>query len=930
MKKHIVIPFGICLLLVISSGFYLYREHTKQVETQKQLMVWYVSDTKTKLNVISSRVRELPYIAKPVIGEGGKLNKDIISLFADNISQLEQFYIKNNYFIKGISIKDMFGEVFNLYRDRNEAFIHGTYKSREVNVLRSEMRLTVEDNSFSLVLPVYQDDVLSGNVAVKIDLDSLQQELFKPYLEKSGVWMSSILDEETMLTLPFDSEWVLSHEKEVYQSVQERQAGFFSGKIKGAESSAQIVTYYESLMIPEHYLGIAFSSDISPLVYSSWFAFAIVFATLLIIAITVSYIINHMITRNKEVIKGKVQEINLLQAIYRSAPVAIMVTRNDVLYTANNFFFALLDGYVFAGDIGKSIKELNLPPCFQQQEEQDVNEWGICKFDRNGKELCLGRQQTDLDMDGSKYMIDAFWDVTKMEKRLKNIVSSDITKSELLSRVSTDVKKTLGNVRDAVVLLAQQFPEEQHISYVNKLTAKLSGLVDDVQDYANIEAGCVVLDEMPFNLVEEIKKVTDLYQPEIQRKGIELQAHVAASTTRNVVGDPQHFRQILNELLSNAVKFTNEGSIRISLETVELQNQKIMVKCSVEDTGQGISRQKLKSLFALDLRAKEGNGSIGLGVVITKKLINIMGGTLRATSPSPISTDSSTPGVQFSFSIICFSDRSLGKPLDYSSIVSYRQINALIVTTDTYQVQYLTNFPNRKGIHSDVFIYNKETAELLLHKLIIDKSRYQMVVIATANSELTFAVAEEIHKNDLTAHCLFVLVDACSQKGNYIRAKSLNMDYYFVKNNELAIYEPILKRHFPNLSEEEVPIVDLVRKDIQILIAENNVLSQTVAKVIFKKMGYEVDLAQNALYLVNQLNHKVYDVIFIDLRFPPTTGFEIAEMLRLKGYKMPIIAMTSTLTRENLKRIADSGMDGYIPKPLNPESIKQALIRWFD
>ena len=929
MKKHVVIPFGICLLLVILSGFYLYREYTKQVETQKQLMVWYMSDTKTKLDVISSRAKELPHIVTPIIGEGGMLNKDI-NLYVDNISQLERYYIDNNYYIKGISVYDMFGDVFNLYRDKTGEFILDTYKSRAINVLRAETGVVIDNNSFSIVMPVYHGGALTGNVAVNIDIMLLHQELFKPYLENNNVWLTSILDEETMLTLPFDGEWVLSHEKEINQGVQERQSGFFSGKIKGLESSAQIVTYFESLMIPEQYMGIAFSSNISPIVYSSWLAFAIVFITLLFIAITVSYIINHMITRNREVIKRKVQEINLLQAICRSAPVAVMVTRNDVLYTANNSFFALLDGYVFSGDIGKNIRELNLPPCFQQQEEQELNEWGICTFDRNGKELCLGRQQVDMEMDGSKYVIDAFWDVTKMEKRLKNIVSSDITKSELLSRVSTDVKKTLGNVRDAVVLLTQQFPNEQHISYVHKLTAKLSGLVDDVQDYADIEAGCVVIDEMPFNLVEETKKVTDLYQPEIQRKGIELQTHVAASTIRNVVGDPQHFRQILNELLSNAVKFTNEGSIRISLETVELQNRKIMIKCSVEDTGQGISRQKLKSLFALDLRAKEGNGSIGLGVVITKKLINIMGGTLRATSPSPISTDSSTPGVQFSFSIICFSDQSLNKQLDYSSIVSYRQINALIVTSDTYKVQYLTNFPNRKGIHSDVFIYDKETSELLIHKLIIDKSRYQMVVIAAASSEMSFAIAEEIHKNDLTAHCLFVMVDASSQKGNYIRAKSLNMDYYFVKNNDLSIYEPILKRHFRNLSEKEVPIIDLIRKDIQILIAENNVLSQTVAKVIFKKMGYEVDLAQNALYLVNQLNHKAYDVIFIDLRFPPTTGFEIAEMLRLKGYKMPIIAMTSTLTRENLKRIADSGMDGYIPKPLNPESIKQALIRWFD
>jgi signal transduction histidine kinase len=922
MKKHVIIPLGICLFLIVLSGFYLYGKYSAQVEARKELMVRYVSDTKTKLEVIMSRVREIPYIITPVIGQGGMLSRDIITLYAGNISQLEQFYIENNYYIKGISLSDMYGDVFNLYRDKSGEFIRDTYKSRAINVLRSEMGIAIDNNSFSIVLPVYRDDTLTGNVAVNLDMVSLHRELFEPFLDNNNVWPASILDETTLVTFPFDGEWVLSGEKEILRGIQERKSDFVMGRITGSESSpVHVVTYYESLMVPEYYLGIAFSSNISPLIVSSFIAFAVVFIILVTLAAVAAYILNRMISQNRDTVNEKDRRYHLLQTIYGYAPIAFIVNRNGNFYTANNFFFTLFDGIAFRDDTGK----VDFPFKFQPE----FKDWDICKFERNGETVCLGRRQMSMELEKVKYTIDAFWDVTEMEQRMKDVLRSEITKSELLSRVSTDVKKTLGSVRDATALLVQQYPEEEHITYISGLTSGLSEMIDDVQDYANIEAGCIILDETPFNLVEEIKKATEAYRDETRRKGIEMQAHVASSAIRDVVGDPQRFRQVLDELLSNAVKFTDEGTIRISLETTELQGRKILVKCSVEDTGRGMPRQKLKNLFSLDLRAKEEGDSIGLGVIITRKLVSMMGGTLRAASPSPVSTDPSAPGMQFFFSMICFSDQPSDKCLDYSSIVSYRQVDVLIITSDTHHVQYLTNFLNRKGIHTDVFIYNKDSSELLINKLIIDRSRYQMVVITTATSEMTFTIAGEINRKDLTGQCLYALVDTSSQKGNYIRAKALNMDYYFVKSNDLSIYDSILKTHFLNLSDEEVPIAELVRKDLQILIAENNALSQTVAKVIFRQLGYEVDMAQNALYLVNQLNHKTYDVIFIDLKFPPTDGFEIAEMLRMKGYKMPIIAMTSTLTKENIKHIADSGMDGHLPKPLNPDNIKHILVKWF-
>ena len=922
MKKQVIIPYSVCLLLVIISGFYLKRRYVIQVDAQKELLAGYVSDVKTKLNVITSSVRELPHIVKPILGDGNLLNVDVEKKYREEISLFEKFYIDNFYFIRRITLSNRNGDIFNLYLDSiNGKFIRDIYKSRDIKNLRSEMGINIENNSFSIVMPVFHGETLSGNASINLDLLSMQQEIFKPFLAKGNLWLTSVLDEETIVTLPLEGEWILSCENEISGLVRDYRSGFLIGKIKGNESSARTVTYFESLMIPEYHLGVAISSNLSPLLVNSYITFAIACFILIIIATAASYFLNRMIVEYENRLEKKDREINVLQIIYDNSPVAFIVHRNNRFFTANNYFFKLFEGFASLDDA----RQLNLP--FKVQQE--YKEWDLCTFEKIGREISLGRRQMSLELDGDKYNIDAFWNVSEMDKRLKEAIRSKIAKSELLSRVSSDVRKTLNNVRDAATLLVHKMPDEGHLAYINKVTTNLSGLVDSVQDYANIESGRIVLDEMPFNLVDEIKKLTEKYYAEAQKKGIELRAHIAASTIRNVVGDPQRFHQVFDELLSNAIRFTNEGYVRISLETTELQKRKILVKCSIEDTGQGMPKEKLKKLFALDLLAKDKDDSIGLGIIITRKLVQIMGGKLRVTSPSPISTNPSAPGVQFSFSLICFSDQPHDKDLDYSHIVSSRDINVLIITSDRYQIQYLENFLNRRGIQSDIFLYDKESADILVNKLIIDKSRYQIVVIATGNSEMSFSIANEIHRKDLTAYCLYVMVDTHSQRGNYIMAKSLNMDYYSVAGIDLSIYDSILVNHFPNLSYDDVAITELVRKDLRILIADHNELGQMVAQMIFKKFGYEVDLAPNTSHLENHLEKNSYDIIFIDLKFPPDDGFVIVEMLRAKKYKIPIIAMTSTLTKENLKHIADCGMNGYLSKPLNPDNIKHILIKWF-
>jgi len=163
MKKHVVIPFGICLLLIVLSGFFLYWKYKAQVEARKDLLVKYVSETKIKWDAIALHVRELPYIVKPIVGESGMVDADIEKKYQDEISLLEQFYIRNNYFIRGIKVNDRHGDVFNIYRDTNGEFIHDIYKPHSIDILRSEPRIVIENNSISMVNPVFKGKVLAGN-----------------------------------------------------------------------------------------------------------------------------------------------------------------------------------------------------------------------------------------------------------------------------------------------------------------------------------------------------------------------------------------------------------------------------------------------------------------------------------------------------------------------------------------------------------------------------------------------------------------------------------------------------------------------------------------------------------------------------------------------------------------------------------------------
>ncbi|MDR1865421.1 MAG: response regulator [Bacteroidales bacterium] len=928
MKKQVIIAVTLCLFCLLLVGYYARSEYAVHLDTQKDLTSSYMKGILHRIYSITSEARGLSVAVKPMVSAAGLVSDP--AQYTEIVSLVEDFYLRYP-FVRNVSLYDRQGNVFNISMDDAGNFIKDEYGSR-MTVLRSREEVVTDKEEYACVFPLFWEETLVGNMSVGLNIQSFQEYLYAPCLEKEHCRTTTVLSREQYVTFPVEAELTLSGMEDVIAGMERQERGFVVGEMKGGKHSVKVLSCYERLPYSGHFFGIVCSNDISRLTRSAWCFFLLtgfLLSGLTLLALAVlRRTFRDLRTANRE----KEHQITLLLRFYRNAPVGLILMHGNTLAMVNEMALSVFSEFIRPDDAGKPLDRISFPPGLLEDAggEPDTKEWTLFTFEKFGTEMHLLKKRTNLTVDNESYVILIFSDITALEQNRKNAIRSEIAKSELLSRISADFRRPIDRIKDAIALLTQQYPQDTTISYIVSSVKSISETIANMQDFGDIEAGNITLDEIPFDIGKATKEVAECYRAETLRKNIGLQVHIPPSTIRNIVGDPERFKQILHQLLSNAVKFTDEGEVRISLESTLLEDHQALVRCSVADTGRGMNKKQLKNLFSIDAREKEGE-SIGLGIIIAKQLVNIMDGNILVSSPSSISVHPDKPGSQFFFTILCHVDRYHNKRLDFSSIDSYDKLGVLIITTNVHDVRHRINFLQRRSIQPDVFIYGKETNTLLINKLTIDKDRYRLVIIETNNSETGYEIATAIFEKDLTKQFIFVFVDAYEQKGNYLKAKSLQMDYYWGSREDLSGFDNIIKTHFPHLFHpaDEAEENKHLRRDLRILVSENNSLSQTVANLVFKNLGYRIDFARNETELNECLAANTYDIVFVDLKFPPSDGFVVAGNLRKSGYTFPIIAMTSTLNKDNIRDISNSGMNDYVQKPLNPDTVRNVLYKWF-
>ena len=522
--------------------------------------------------------------------------------------------------------------------------------------------------------------------------------------------------------------------------------------------------------------------------------------------------------------------------------------------------------------------------------------------------------------------------IGKSREKVHIAYAKNKAKSDFLAKMSHEIRTPINGVLGMAQLLSEtplSRKQQHYADVINHCSKTLLNVINDILEYSKIEAGKLECEHTPFNLDSLLLNNNALFWSQIQKKHLHYRFLVDPNIPHNLIGDPARLQQIFNNLFSNAIKFTDHGTIRLDVRLINSNSNVAHIEFRIKDTGIGMTEEELSRIFIPFSQASSSTnryyGGSGLGLSITKQLVELMGGTITVHSELRI-------GTGFSLTI----------PFEIDSAAEFER------------QKILPQFLGKKALVLSDDISEKDPIKTTLKNWQIDTHSF-------TNVEEALALMHETKEHDFDIYCFSTsLLSGLHYEEKAILQrvsdKSLIYDHEFRDSSSSPFLHGFENAHFlkapfslqqvqdhlceifgftestSNKSTVANRTIFRPRSDLRVLVAEDDATNRLVIRAILKKLHIEHDIVTNGLQAADKYKQSpdAYDVILMDCEMPEMNGYQATKEIRYHEQQkrlraIPIFALTAHVLPEYEKRCYDSGMNRVIGKPIDIKSLTDAF-----